>query len=281
MLIATSTLLVLTFVAAPATDDRPTDWPQFLGPRGTAVAERGPDTLRFDLEKDVRWRVTLPTGSSSPCITGDRIFLTASEGRELLMLALDRRTGATLWRRAVTSPGMGLSGHVDADPAAPTPCTDGTRVVFYFGGYGLLVCDMEGDLLWQKKLPVPEAEFSIGTSPILVGDDVILLRDGCPDSGLYAFAKHDGTERWRVPRLGFTFSFGTPFVWRNADRQELVVAGTQRLTSYDPTDGTELWQIGGLTTFVCTTPTADKETLYFAAWSTSDSQQLERSAVSF
>jgi outer membrane protein assembly factor BamB len=252
-------------------------WPQFLGPRGTAVVESKPASLAFDLERDVLFRVALPRGSSSPCIAGDRLFLSASEGEELLMLALDRQSGAELWRRTRKAPLPPEFAHVDADPAAPTACTDGERVAFYFGEYGLVVLDLAGELLWEQPLPPPQAPFGLGSSPIFVDDLLILSRDGCPDSAIHAYAKQDGTPRWSVPRIGFTYSFGTPFVWQSSARRELVVAGTQRLTGLDPASGKELWQLAGLTSFVCTTPTADAETLYFAAWSTPDAAPAERS----
>jgi outer membrane protein assembly factor BamB len=240
-------------------------WPQFLGPRGTAVARGAVATLEFDLDRDVLWRTDLPRGSSSPCVAGDRIFLTGAAGDELFMMAFDRRSGAELWRRSVSTSGTGPAAHVDKDPAAPSACTDGQRVVFYFGGYGLIAFDPDGSKLWERALPVPEAAFGVGSSPILVDDSVLLLRDGCPDSGLHAFSKHDGSPRWSVPRFGNTFSHCTPFVWTNSERRELVIAGTQRLSGLDLADGDELWHIDGL----------------FAAWSTPDADQGERSAVSF
>jgi outer membrane protein assembly factor BamB len=79
-----------------------------------------------------------------------------------------------------------------------------------------------------------------------------------------------------VPRIGYTYSFGTPYIWENKGRTELVVAGTQRMQGLDPATGEELWHVGGLTSFVCTTPTSDADTLYFAAWSTSDAAPDER-----
>ena len=275
-----SSILLLVLNFWPLASPQEARWPQFLGPGGMAVAEAPPRSLEFDLEKDVVWRVALPRGASSPCILDERIFLTAAEGEDLLMLAFARKTGAELWRhrrRAGAIPTV----HADADVAAPTPCTDGKHVVFYFGTFGLVTLDPDGNLLWEKRLPFPEAVLGIGTSPILVDDMVILTRDGCPDSGVYAFTSSNGKERWSVPHLGYTFSFGTPFVWRNAARRELVVAGTQRLTGIGLKDGKELWQLAGLTSLVCTTPTADAETLYFAAWSTSDAARDERAQVTW
>jgi len=274
-------LAVLALGSTAATQARSESWPQFLGPGGRPARDAAPRSLTFDREKDVAWHVALPRGASSPCIDGERIFVTASEGEELSMLALDRKSGKELWRQSRKARPLARTAHVDVDVAGPTACTDGERVVFYFGTYGLVVLDPEGKLLWEKTLPYPEATFGIGTSPILVDDLVILTRDGCPDSAIHAYSKTDGSERWSVPRIGFTYSHGTPFVWTNKARRELVVAGTQRLTALDPKDGKQLWQVAGLTSVVCTTPTADAETLYFAAWSTPDATPADRGAASW
>ena len=68
-------------------------WPCFRGPKaGVAVgdqklpAEIGPD-------KNVIWKTPLPPGHSSPIVFGERIFLNAVRDKELLVIALDRRTG--------------------------------------------------------------------------------------------------------------------------------------------------------------------------------------------
>ncbi|MFT7485005.1 MAG: outer membrane protein assembly factor BamB [Candidatus Paceibacteria bacterium] len=266
----------LTFLASSSSVGLDDNWPQFLGPRGSAVVDADAAQLRFDSKEDKLWRVELPSGSSSPCIWGNRVFVTGAVGDESVMVAFERSTGEELWRETRTTKPLDNALHVDSNGAAPTPCTDGERVVFYFGQFGLVVLDMDGVLLWEKELPVPQAPFGIGTSPIIVDGMVILSRDGCADSGIYAFNKKDGGELWKVPRLGYTYSFGTPFVWKNSIRRELVVAGTQRLTGLDLSTGKQLWEIGGLTSFVCTTPTAVDDTLYFAAWSTSDAAPNER-----
>ncbi len=275
-------LCALPLVALTATESfaQETNWPQFLGPKGaTAQADaawKKNGTLGFDKTVDKLWHVELPGGSSSPCIWGDRLFITAADGNQSIMLAFDRKSGKELWRRQRESVALEGTLHVDSNAAAPTPTTNGTHVAFYFGQYGLVVLDMDGELVWEKPMEVPAAPFGIGTSPILFEDLLILTRDGCPDSAIHAFNIADGEELWRVPRFGFTYSFGTPYIWKNKSRTELVVAGTQRMQGLDLASGAELWSIGGLTSFVCTTPTSDEETLYFAAWSTGDAAPDER-----
>lgn len=97
---------------------------------------------------------------------------------------------------------------------------------------------------------------------------LVLPRDGAPEAGILVFDATDGSELWRIDRFEFGESHGTPFLWHNADRDELVIGGSGKLCSYDPGSGEKLWTVDGLTSFPCTTPTADRDTLYFAAWST-------------
>jgi outer membrane protein assembly factor BamB len=97
---------------------------------------------------------------------------------------------------------------------------------------------------------------------------VILSRDGAPEGAILVLDATDGSELTSINRFGFGESHGTPFLWRNAGRDELVVGGNGTLSSYDLASGELLWNYKGTTAFPCTTPTADAETLYFAAWST-------------
>ena len=75
----------------------PVDWPRFRGPNGSGIAEGAalPESLAAEHRA---WSVEVPGGASSPALTGDRIFLTAYEGDDLLTLALDRESGKILWR---------------------------------------------------------------------------------------------------------------------------------------------------------------------------------------
>jgi outer membrane protein assembly factor BamB len=146
--------------------------------------------------------------------------------------------------------------HVDAIPALTTAVSDGERVIASFGNYGLVALDMDGKKVWEKRLPHPGYVFGVGSSPLLYDGLVVLSRDGAPEAGLLVFDAADGSELWRIDRFGFGESHGTPFLWRNADRDELVLVGNGKLCSYDPGTGEPLWSVGGLTNFPCTTPTA-------------------------
>jgi outer membrane protein assembly factor BamB len=263
MLELLSALAPLLIVQAPAGD-----WAQFRGPGGRAVADDTPIPTDFGPDKRVLWKATLPAGHSSPCIAGGRIFLTGFEEGKDIVVALARADGKSLWTKAFEPKPDPAYFHPDAGPVLATPVADAERVIVSFGNYGLVALDHDGKLLWEKRLAHPGYVFGVGASPLLYDGILILARDGAPEAGVLALDATDGSELWRIRRFEFRESHGTPFLWQNADRTELVLGGSGRLCGYDPGTGERLWSVGGLTAFPCTTPTGDKDTLFYAAWST-------------
>lgn len=264
MLRTTAALALLAFPAAAQ------DWPQFRGPDGLSVAADAPIPAAFGPDEHVLWKATVPAGHSSPCVVGNTIVLTGFEDGMDVVVAIERSTGKTLWSKSFESGPEGPYAHPDAKPALSTPVSDGEVVVAYFAGYGLIALELDGEVRWEKRMPHPGYTFGVGSSPLLFQGILIVPRDGAPEKGILAFDVVDGSELWRIDRFQFQESHGTPFLWQNDERDELVVSGTNQLTSYDPGTGEELWHYGGLTGFPCTTPAADEDTLYFAAWSTSN-----------
>jgi outer membrane protein assembly factor BamB len=248
------------------------DWAQFRGPGGLAVADDTPIATDFEPGKRELWTAKVPAGHSSPCIVGERIFLTGfADGKDVLV-ALARKDGKTLWTKSFEGTKSPDYFHPDAAPVAATPVSDGERVVASFGNYGVVAFDLDGKALWEKRLKHPNSAFGMGSSPLLFDGILVLSRDGAAEGGLLGLDATDGSELWRIPRLAFRESHGTPFLWHNSERVELVIGGTGTLCSYDPGTGEELWNVTGLTTFSCTTPAADADTLYYAAWSTPDAK---------
>jgi len=249
--------------AAPALD-----WPQFRGPGGLAVADGPAIPKTLGPGQNELWRVALPPGHSSPCIVGPAIFVTGFEHGRERVVALERSTGAELWSRSFVGDVYPHAEHDHAVPALTTPCSDGRHVAVYLATYGLVCLDLDGEVVWRRRWPHPGHGFGVGSSPILADGKVILSRDGAPDSAIYALDVASGETVWMIPRTDCIESHGTPFLWRNAGRDEIVVGGTGRVAGHDLKSGAPLWHVGGVTIFACTTPTADAETLYFAAWST-------------
>jgi outer membrane protein assembly factor BamB len=214
----------------------------------------------------VLWQTELPVGHSSPCIWGDRIFLTAFVDKSRLeTLCLDRLTGQVRWRKPVPVEKFETT-HRLGNPAASTPATDGQRVYVYFGSFGLLAYSLEGAELWRVALKPPEVEFGTGTSPIVAGQVVILLCDQDRNSFIVAVDGATGKTVWRKERPEFRRGFATPFLWKHDGQEELIVPGSIRLQSLNLADGAEHWTYAGTARVAASTPTAGDGLLFSASW---------------
>src|SRR5262245_6209214 len=137
--------VVLSSFVGVATNSGEVRWPQFRGPNSSGLGDATPP-VHFGPDQNVRWKVAVGPGLSSPVIWEDRIFLTEFDQakRQLSTLCIDRRTGKILWRRSV-APEQIEQVHELSSPAGATPVADGERVYVYFGSYGLVAYDFDGN----------------------------------------------------------------------------------------------------------------------------------------
>jgi outer membrane protein assembly factor BamB len=243
-------------------------WPQFRGPDGSGVAEGERPPVHFGPASNVVWSTTLAPGASSPCVAGDLIFLTTFADNQLETVCLSRRDGQVRWRRAAPAERIEKFHPAEGSPAASTPSTDGERVIVYFGSFGLLAYDREGQEQWRLSLPVAEqvGDFGSGGSPILVDGLVLVNRDMARGSHLLAVDARTGKVAWRAERPEFYSSFGTPVAWSANGATEIVLAGFLQMKAYDLKTGAERWRVRGLPSGVCTTPVLGEGMLFFAGW---------------
>ena len=73
-------------------------WPQFRGPEGSGIAEEQKPPVEIGPDKNVKWKVAVPSGLSSPIVVGDKLVLTAFENDKLYTIAYNRADGSEAWR---------------------------------------------------------------------------------------------------------------------------------------------------------------------------------------
>src|SRR6187401_810274 len=73
-------------------------WPRFRGPDGSGIATDGKPPIDIGPDKNVKWKVSVPGGLSSPIIAGDKLVLTALDHGELYTIAYRRSDGSEVWR---------------------------------------------------------------------------------------------------------------------------------------------------------------------------------------
>lgn len=237
-------LLLLTASAARVSAEQ--NWPQFGGPKGDFQSTDMALPTKWTAG-DILWKTDLGgVGQSSPCVWGDRIYLTTSEevdgkvARHLL--ALNRADGKIVWKKlAAMGPGEDL--HKMNTWATPTCATDGETIVAFFGPGGLHGFDNDGNKLWSvEELVKPIGEWGYAGSPILIGDLAIQNCDAEGDSFLLAVDKKSGEKKWRTARRATPKGgWSTPLLIDTGERKELVLNGEFGVDAYDPATGESLW----------------------------------------
>src|SRR5689334_19437401 len=88
-------IFLTAFVAANASaEDKPLAWPQFRGPNGSGIAENEMPPVELGPDKNVKRKVAVPSGLSSPIIVGDKVVLTTSDDNKLYTVAFNRADGS-------------------------------------------------------------------------------------------------------------------------------------------------------------------------------------------
>jgi outer membrane protein assembly factor BamB len=248
-------LLCLTCLAADES------WTRFRGPNGSGISGDSGYPTVFGKDKNVRWRVPVRPGKSSPVLTREHIFLTAAETGKLYTQCFDRKTGKLAWERSLDRPHTEAANGLNHE-AGITPVTDGSNVYSFFKDYGLVAYDANGKLLWKTPLGPFHNSQGLGASPILVGNSVLLLIDQADNSFLASFAKASGEMQWKIPRAEFE-SWGTPLLYaKPGEAQGIVTASCGRFGVHMAADGRRAVDLTGLAAAMVSSPVLDGNIVY-------------------
>lgn len=167
-----------------------------------------------------------------------------------VLYCLDVKSGRVIWKKQFHTGRPPGGRHRKNSFTSETPATDGKAVYVYTANLGLWAFDFDGKQLWQtpmEALPI-YLEFGTGASPVLTGNQLIVISDNQKKQFVASYDKRTGKELWRTAReLGvkeFRSGWATPFIWKHALRTELVTVGPRAVISYD-LEGKELWRLGG------------------------------------
>jgi outer membrane protein assembly factor BamB len=277
-----STVLV-AFAASGFAADKPLAWPRFRGLNGSGVADGQKPPVEFGPDKNVKWKIAVPSGFSSPIVAGDELVITAFDRGKLYTIAYDRKSGNELWRAEAPAKQIEAYHPTEGSPAASTPATDGLRIVSYFGSCGLFCYDLSGKEQWHFEMPtaLTANDFGTGVSPIIADGVVVLLRDQKKDPKIVAIDLKTGSLRWEMKRQGPCSSFCTPTIWDTPAGKQIVAPGYGRMIGYDLETGQENWSVTGMPSACCASPVVVDGTLFFAAWSPGDDSDKDFKMPSF
>jgi len=259
---------VLTLAAVSASA-RAENWPGWRGPRGDGTSQEKSIPQKWSPAENIAWKVEISgKGHASPIVWEDRVFVVTSlaDSEQRMLLALDRKTGKTIWRRAVLEAPL-ENVHRLNSRASGTPATDGELIYVSFlepsgkkvsfknqpgrfitpGNIVVAAYDFDGKEKWVSRPGRFSSIHGFCSSPVLWEDKVIINGDHDGQSYLAALDRATGKIVWKVERENHTRSYSTPIVRRIGDRTQMILSGNKCVASYDPADGSRHWIIDGPT----------------------------------
>jgi outer membrane protein assembly factor BamB len=138
----------------------------------------------------------------------------------------------------------------------------------YFGAYGVLCYDLEGTLLWERRLPILNAQYGSNGSPIVHDSLLIINRVERKKPSILALNSRNGETAWQryldIP-TGMPFSVdvsqSTPVIWKD---QVIIHQGCE-LISLSLKDGSTKWKTGIVSTGNAT-PIIINDSLFVNGW---------------
>jgi outer membrane protein assembly factor BamB len=220
----------------------------------------------------VKWVAPLPgAAGATPIVWDNSIFVnTPDENKDLLLICFDHESGKERWRRAIAKNANREKGRNNM--VAPSPVTDGQRVVTLFANGSLAAYDFAGKQLWARDLAAEYGKFAqmwiYGSSPLLYEGRLFVqvLQNENPDG--YDHARDDkpgresfllcvdpatGTNVWRHIRptdaLSEAFeAYTTPLPLATPGGVQLIVVGGNYVTGHASSDGSNCGVAAALTT---------------------------------
>lgn len=230
-------------------------WTRFRGPNGTGVVASAKLPTRITNDHYV-WETSLAgTGSSSPVIWNDKIFVTScdQETAKLTLQCLNVKTGDELWQQSFESSPYRL--HSRNSFASGTPAVDKKHVYIAFADpqhTKLVALDHQGNQKWERDFGTWISQHGFGASPMVYNDKVVFfnsqqaerVRRGSPgESRMIAVRCQDGTDVWAAPLKATRSCYAVPSIFKNAQGQEqLVCCNTgDGFFSLNPETGKRNW----------------------------------------
>ncbi len=282
-----SGLVAVALFAISATTTQ-AQWPQFGGPNRNFIvdckglAEKWPEEGPKKL-----WSRELGDGYATILVDGDRLFTMYRTNEDEFTVALDAKTGKTVWEHKNASPFTKLMAEYGPGPHT-TPLIVGDRLYTIGTNAVMHAYDKKtGKVLWKHDLPAeynaPVPGRGYGASPIAYKNTVIVVVDRKREEGeggrgqeppkpepgkgqsLMAFDQETGSVVWKAQ--DFDMSYASPILIKFDGQDQLVVLSGNELAGLNPENGDLLWTHTSKTQFGAnlTTPYWNNKDILFCS----------------
>ena len=221
------------------------DWTEYRGPTHDSVSK---ETIApWTSEPKLLWKVKMGEGFGTYAVVGNQAFLTCETGGKEACIALDVKTGATLW---TTPLGKTIFEKQGGNGPRSTPAVDGD-LVYVLGTYMTIACmnKSDGKMVWGHDFTAEyksEGNTTSGikawgsaASPVIDGD-LIFVVSGAPKGSLMAFNKKTGKGVWATGNEKLTHA--SPAIATIHGIRQVIFFVQSGLVSCDVATGKELWR---------------------------------------
>jgi outer membrane protein assembly factor BamB len=238
-----TTLIACSFLSNNSDEN---SWKQFRGNnRNGSSAEANINGNWSENAPKLIWKQNLGSGFSEILISKNMVFTMISEKIDSLsgsefMIAYDASSGKEVWKTLVDS--MLIEPEGSGEGPRSTPAIDDKAIycLSSFGNLNAISCK-DGKILWTLNF-LKEFDNKPGwqytTSPLLLGDEIIIEVGGTESRGFASIDKNTGKTNW-VNGEGVP-SYSSPTVAEINGEIQLIFANGSMLKSFDKT-GKEIW----------------------------------------
>ena len=226
------------------------DWPQILGPgrNGIAVDEPAVDRWPAGGPKP-RWEFPVGDGFAGPAVAGGKVIVfhrvdDPKSGAQERAQCLDAQSGKSLWQTDFPTSYRGSISN-DHGPRC-VPLIDRETVYLFGAGGGLHAVSLaEGKKLWSretaKEFAAPSGYFGAGSTPLLVGDHLIVNVGGRIGQGVVAFHRSTGKTVWASSDEQASYS--APIVAQVGNQPQVIMITRLNCVGLDPLKGRIAWSL--------------------------------------
>lgn len=241
-------IFAVSLVAASFTSSEvQADWPEILGPKRNGHTRTEVEFIDHgETPPKLKWELDAGQGYAGAAILEGQVALFQREDSLDVVRLVSLADGTELWRTTFSAT---YQRGIDSDtgPRCVPQITKDSVLVYSAGGVLHCLARADGKKRWtralRKEFGAEDGYFGAGSTPLIVGNSVIVTVGGRKKAGVVAVNLADGKNLWQSTDADA--SYASPILIDSTTRPGLkTVVVPTRLATYglDPRNGDVRWQ---------------------------------------
>lgn len=189
------------------------------------------------------WRQPCGGGYASFAVAAGLAFTIEQRRENEVVVAYDVETGREVWTQSW--PAQYREYYSGGGPRATPAYANGQ--VYALGATGELRCleAATGKIVWAKNIltdtAASEPTYGVSTSPLVVGDKLIVLTGAERGESVMCYNRHDGKKIWAA--LDDATGYASPMLVQLGGEPQLVICAATNTIGLRLADGAERWRV--------------------------------------